>query len=144
MMSISDQRIYHLLQLAAHRMRVYADDQCLAAAGITTAQAAALNVVSGKPGITQRGVALALKQRESAMTAMVKRLCEAELLDRLESEDDSRAWALFLTDKGGAALEKIREPLDRINEHLGVAVGEADVALLAEILRSMAAIPAAS
>jgi MarR family transcriptional regulator, organic hydroperoxide resistance regulator len=143
MMSVSDQRIYHLLQLAAHNMRVYADEQCLAAASITTAQAAALHIISGKPGITQRGVAMALKQRESAMTAMVKRLCEAKMLERRESNHDSRAWALFLTDKGSAALEKIKEPLNHINARLSAAIGSSDVNQLAEILRSMAAIPAA-
>lgn len=142
-MSVSDERIYHLLQLAAHRMRVYADEQCLAAASITTAQAAALRVVSGKPGITQRGVAAALKQRESAMTAMVKRLCEAELLERRESESDSRAWALFLTEKGEIALAAIGRPLDLINERLTKAIGMTEVSQIAEILRSLAAMPLA-
>ena len=143
MMSISDERIYHLLQLAAHRMRVYADERCLAAAGITTAQAAALHIISGKPGITQRGVALALKQRESAMTAMIRRLCEAKLLERQDSENDSRAWALFLTQKGDAALADIRGPLDQINERLSAAIGKRDVGEFAEILKFLAATPEA-
>lgn len=138
-MSIADERIYHLLQLAAHRMRVYADEQCLAAAGITTAQAAALRIISGKPGITQRGVALALKQRESAMTAMVKRLCDAQLLERQERENDSRAWALFLTEKGEGALANIRAPLDQINARLSIAIGSRDAGQFAEILRLLAA-----
>lgn len=138
-MSISDEQIYHLLQLAAHRMRVYADEKCLAAAGITTAQAAALHIISGKPGITQRGVAAALKQRESAMTAMVKRLCDARLLERQESENDSRAWALFLTDHGEAALADIKGPLDQINKRLGAAIGNKDVGEFAEMLRLLAA-----
>lgn len=140
-MSISDERIYHLLQLAAHRMRIYADEQCVAAAGVTTAQAAALHVIAGEPGITQRGVALALKQRESAMTAMVRRLCEAGLLERQESESDSRAWALFLTDQGKAALADMRGPLDQINQRLGAAIGDSDARLFATILRSLAAGP---
>lgn len=138
-MSISDKRIYHLLQLAAQRMRVYADERCLAAAGITTAQAAALHIILGKPGVTQRGVALALKQRESAMTAMVKRLCDARLLERQESENDSRAWALFLTEKGEAALADIQGPLNQINERLCAAIGSRDASQFAEILRLLAA-----
>lgn len=138
-MSISEHRIYHLLQLAAHSVRVEADDRCLAAASITTAQAAALNVISAQPGITQRGVAMALKHRESAMTAMVKRLCEAKLLERRESGVDSRAWALFLTDKGSTALEKIREPFEQVNLRMNVAIGGADVQQFAKILRSLAA-----
>jgi DNA-binding MarR family transcriptional regulator len=138
-MSISDERIYHLLQLAAHRMRVFADERCLATAGITTAQAAMLHIVAGKPGITQRGVASALKQRESAMTAMVKRLCEAGLLERQESENDSRAWALFLTKKGESALTDIGGPLDQINERLGAAIGNRDVGEFAEILKFLSA-----
>ncbi len=142
-MNTSDKRVYHLLQLAAHRMRVYADERCLAAAGITTSQAAALHIVSGKPGITQRGVALALKQRESAMTAMVKRLCDAHLLKRQESENDNRAWALFLTEKGEIALADIRGPLDQINERLSAAIGSRDSNQFAEILSLLAAPPGA-
>jgi MarR family transcriptional regulator, organic hydroperoxide resistance regulator len=142
-MSVSDERIYHLLQLAAHKMRVYADEQCLAAAGVTTAQAALLHIVSRKPGVMQRGVAVALKQRESAMTAMVKRLCEADMLERRKSESDSRAWALFLTEKGKAALEEIGRPLELINERLTTAIGSNEVSPFADVLRSLAAMPLA-
>jgi MarR family transcriptional regulator, organic hydroperoxide resistance regulator len=84
-----------------------------------------------------------LKQRESAMTAMVKRLCEADMLERRESERDSRAWALFLTEKGKAALAEIGRPLDLINERLTTAIGSNEVSQLADTLKSLAAMPLA-
>jgi hypothetical protein len=43
--------------------------------------------------------------------------------ERQERENDSRAWALFLTEKGEAALVDIQGPLDQINERLSTAVG---------------------
>lgn len=69
-----DQRLYFLLQRAAHRLRTTADRRCLAAAGVTTAQLGALFAVRDEPGITQQRLARALGLRESAVTALVGRL----------------------------------------------------------------------
>ena len=58
-MSASKSRLYHRLQLAAHRVQKSADRALLAAAEITTAQAAVLTLVA-RGAITQREVATQL------------------------------------------------------------------------------------
>ena len=68
-MSASKSRLYHRLQLAAHRLQKSADRAVLAAAEITTAQAAVLMLVAGGAN-SQREVATQLGLNESAVTAM--------------------------------------------------------------------------
>ena len=137
-MTAQDQRLYHLLQLAAHRVKVHADRDAQAIAGITAAQAAVLFVIARTPNTTQRMVANQLKQQESAVTAMVGRLIEAALVTRTQSADDGRAWALNLTRAGEDALAKFRQPLDDLNGAITRALGgDARVGAFAVALRAI-------
>ena len=137
-MTAPDQRVLHLLQLAAHRVRTGVDRDGIAIAGVTMAQAGALFVIHAKPGATQREIAQALRQRESAVTSMIGRLLEARLVERKSSKADDRAWSLFLTPKGSKALLELRKVLHRINARLTDALGEDGVQQLANSLRIIA------
>ncbi|MES2895979.1 MAG: MarR family winged helix-turn-helix transcriptional regulator [Pseudomonadota bacterium] len=138
MTAASDHRVFHLLQLAAHRVKTHADRNSLAKAGVTAAQAAVLHVLSRTPGATQKVVADQLKQQESAITAMAARLAEAGLLVRTPSAVDRRAWALNLTPAGEAALSGFRAPLDELNATLTeVLGGEAQVEAFAVSLKAI-------
>lgn len=143
-MSAAPNRIYHLLQLAAHRLRVQADREALAAASITAAQAAVLFVIEGAPAVTQRGIARTLQLRESAVTAMIGRLLDAELIARRPSEADGRAVELDLTPAGRAALGAVRPALERMNAALAEALGADRSAALAAGLEAIASLPLAS
>ena len=135
----SEQRIFHLLQLAAHKVKTQGDRDAQAIAGITAAQAAVLFVVQTNGGTTQRTVAEQLKQQESAVTAMVARLLEAGLLTREPSAVDRRAWLLRLTPKAKRALRQFGPPLDALNARITKAVGgPGKVAALAKALRAIA------
>jgi len=137
-MAASDQRVLHLLQLAAHRVRTDVDRDGIAVAGVTMAQAGALFAIHAKPGATQREIAQALRQRESAVTGMIARLLEGKLVERKSSAADDRAWSLFLTPKGAKALLELRKVLNRINARLTDALGEEGVQQLADSLRTIA------
>lgn len=134
-------RIYHLLQVAAHRMRVRADREALAAASITAAQAGVLFVIESTPGITQRRLAQALHLGEPAVTAIIGRLLEARLIARRRSETDGRAVALVLTPEGAAALAAARPALARMNAALAEVLGEEQLTTLAASLEAIAALP---
>ena len=137
-MSASDQRVLHLLQLAAHQVRTQVDRRGIAIAGVTMAQAGALFVIHGKPGATQREIAQALRQRESAVTGMIARLLQARLVERRNSAEDERAWSLFLTPKGSKALVELRKVLNETNAKLTEALGEDGLHQLAAALRAVA------
>ncbi|MBA9002959.1 MarR family winged helix-turn-helix transcriptional regulator [Thermomonospora cellulosilytica] len=119
-----DERLYFLLQRAAHQLRLAADRRCLAAAGITTAQLGALFAVHDHPGITQQQLARTLGLRESAVTSLVTRLAAADLVTRRPHPNEHRATALHLTDHGVAALDAARPEIDRFNAELRARLGD--------------------
>jgi DNA-binding MarR family transcriptional regulator len=137
-MSASKSRLYHRLQLAAHRLQKSADRAVLAAAEITTAQAAVLMLVTGG-AVSQREVATQLGLNESAVTAMARRLLGMGLLERVRDEADARAWQLRLSDGGRTALKRIDLPFKRINQTIESVLSPEEIAHFADYLRRMAA-----
>lgn len=119
-----DQRLYYLLQRAAHRLRTTLDRRCLAAAGVTTAQLGALFAVQESSGITQQELAHTLGLRESAITALVGRLTTAGLLSRRAHPRQHRAVVLELTEAGEAALKAAQPEIDRFNAEVRALLGD--------------------
>jgi DNA-binding MarR family transcriptional regulator len=132
-----DQRVFLLLQQTAHRLRIWADRRCVDLAGVTTAQVGALFALHDTPMSTQRELAAALGQRESAVTAMVRRLLEAGLVRRHPSPDDHRAHLLALTPDGEQALKTVRPIVAEFNAMLRRALGADGPATLAAALRTL-------
>jgi|CXWL01.1.fsa_nt_gi DNA-binding MarR family transcriptional regulator len=127
-------RLYHALQMAAHRARKAADSAVLDAAGITTAQAAVLAVIAESGPVAQRAVANLLGLNESAVTAMVARLMDIDLLVRVRDAADARAWRLSLSPSGRQALERAATPFRKINGAIESALSPAEAAQLADFL----------
>jgi len=119
-----DQRLYFLLQRAAHRLRTSADRRILAAAGVTTAQIGALFAVHDEPGITQQELARTLGLRESAVTGLVGRLTTAGLVAKGAHPREHRAVVLELTEAGAEALRAAQPEIDRFNAELRAVLGE--------------------
>jgi len=137
--SASESRIYHRLQLAAHRLQKTADRALLAAAGLTTPQAAVLAIIGGNAAATQSGVARQLGINESAMTAMIARLQDLGFVEKVRRKGDARAWTLRLTEQGRAAALKARKPLAQLNAEIDSALKPDEVAQLADYLERLAA-----
>ena len=132
------ERLYHLLQTAAHRLKTRADRDSQGVAGVTAAQAAVMFVIARERATTQRRVADQLKLNESAVTGMVGRLMEAGFVARTPSPTDGRAWTVTLTPAGEAALDRFRVNLDALNADITAALGgEAEVARFADGLRAI-------
>lgn len=127
-------RLYHRLQLAARRAQRAADRELLAAAGVTTAQAAVLAVLASEGTATQRAVAESLGLHESAITQMVPRLLESGLVGRNRSEVDVRAWELSLTDVGRSAVDALGNAFANVNAVFEDALATTDIADLARDL----------
>lgn len=139
-MSAQKLRLYHRLQLAAHRIQKAADRGLLDAAEITTAQAAVLSVVAAGGGAAmQRDVARQLGLNDSAVTAMTNRLLGMDLLARDRDEADARAWRLSLTKEGRAVLKRIEKPFRHINETVETALTPDEIARLADYLARIGA-----
>lgn len=131
-------RLYHRLQLAAHRAKKAAD-RALAPAGVTTAQAAVLAIVARPDGATQRDVAQLLAVNESAVTTMAARLIEAGFVHRARDAEDARAWRLSLAPAGQQAREEVEARFARVNAALETALTDDEIALLGDCLERIAA-----
>ncbi|MDX2201571.1 MAG: MarR family transcriptional regulator [Hyphomicrobiaceae bacterium] len=133
-MSASKHRIYHRLQLAAHRLQKSADAALLPVAQVTTAQAAVLAVIQSQGPVTQSAIARQLGLNESAMTAMVGRLQRMGLVARAQARDDARAWHVVLTPQGRQAVERLGKAFRAINRRLEQVLDEQELARLADYL----------
>lgn len=133
-MSAQKSRLYHRLQIAAHRVQKAADRAVLDAADVTTAQAAVLAIIAAQAPITQRDIASQLGINESAVTAMTGRLQKMGLLKRLRDSADARAWRLELTAEGRATLKRLEKPFKRVNQTLEEALSVQEIAQLADCL----------
>ncbi len=137
------ERLYHLLQMAAHHLKTRADRDSQDVAGVTAAQAAAMFVIDLERGSTQRRLAEQLRLNESAVTGMIGRLMKAGYAIRAQCPVDGRAWIVSLTEAGRSALESFRRNLDLLNRDITSALGgEAEVVQFAEGLRALLEIPA--
>jgi MarR family transcriptional regulator, organic hydroperoxide resistance regulator len=133
-MTPSQLRIYHRLQLAAHRLQKSADRAVLEASGITTAQAAVLAIIAGEESPTQRSIAQQLGLNESAVTAMVARLVSMNLLQKSRDKVDHRTWNLRLTVQGRTALKQLDPPFQGINRRISSALGTEELLALSAAL----------
>ena len=133
-MSASKHRVYHQLQVASHRLQKAADRACIAAAGITTAQAAVLSIVATEGSASQRSVARKLGLNEFAMTAMTTWLRHLGLLDRLPDAEELRGPEPAKAD-GRAALKRIEQPFRQINQKIEKALDADEIAALADYVK---------
>jgi DNA-binding MarR family transcriptional regulator len=138
-MSAQKARLYHRLQIAARRVQKAADRAVLAAAEITTAQAAVLAVVAASEPVAQRTVADKLGLNESAVTAMVARLMKLDLIERARDESDARAWRLRLSRPGRQALKRVEKPFQEINDAMEAELSSAEIVQLASLLTRVGA-----
>ncbi len=126
-MSAGRLRLYAAIQHSAHLLKKAADRELLAAADVTTAQAAVMAVISAQENTTQKMVASALGLNESAVTAMIRRLLSLGYVLRRDSKEDRRAKHLLLTSAGIDAMKRIESPFGAINQRMENAMGPAGV-----------------
>lgn len=136
-MSARKLRLFHRLQLAAHRIQKSADREIANAIELTTSQAAVLSVLANGEGHTQRDVAKALGQNESAATAMVNRLLKMGYLSRKRNAEDARAWLLQLTAEGRTALKAAQLPFRKINRIIEKELSKEEVVHLVDYLERL-------
>lgn len=136
-MSAKDQRLFFLLQTAAHRLKLAADTTMLDAGSLTTAQTAVMAIICGEGQVSQRQIATRLKQRESAVGAMAERLIKAGYITRTRSETDRRAWVLQPTPAGRKAFAAMGKAFAAVNALLNTAFPGDDMQRMADGLRRL-------
>lgn len=126
-MSASKLRLYHRLQTAARVLQKSADRRVAEGAGLSTSQAAVLAIIDAGGVVTQRDVARTLKLNESAVTAMISRLINLELVVRTRSPDDKRVWVLRLGRNGKKAVTLASRSFAGINARMESCLSSRDL-----------------
>ena len=121
-------RFYSRLQIAAHALKKNSDRRLLEVAGVTTAQMSALVFIDAEETTTQTRLAKELGLNDSAITAMVRRLNDLELVERVRDDSDGRAWFLKLTKFGTEAVKKTTSITDETSAKVDELLGEKTIA----------------
>jgi DNA-binding MarR family transcriptional regulator len=109
---------------------------------LTPAQFAALVVINRNPGLSQTGLGQTLSIDRSTLVAIIDRLESRGLVERADSPNDRRSYALHISNAGRTLLNDL---VDRVRAHETHIAGDLDagekatlVSLLARIRRSVA------
>ncbi len=121
-------RFYSRLQIAAHVLKKSSDRRLLEVAGVTTAQMSALAIIASEETTTQTRLATELGLNDSAITAMVRRLIDLEMVARVRDDTDGRAWLLKLTKTGAEAVKKASAITDQTSAKVDELLGAKTIA----------------
>ena len=138
-MRARESRVFHVLQIAAHRMQKRADEEIGGACALTTSQAAVLSALKERPGSAQKDIAQALGLNSSALTAMLGRLLRLGYAVREKDESDARAWRLSISPTGAEILAAAGPPFDKVNALIEKTLSPEEIAQLADMAARLSA-----
>jgi DNA-binding MarR family transcriptional regulator len=125
-----------LAQVGAHAAARFAAR--LSVLDLVPAHAGILRILAGTEGISQRRLARLLDVLPSRLVSLVDDLESRGLVERRDSVEDRRVYALHLTPLGRTKLDAIGRIAREHNAALCAALGDEERRLLAEMLRRIA------
>lgn len=132
-----DNSLVHLL----HRASQAAED-CLSrgtgSSDVTPRQLAVLTAVARTPSISQTEIVHATGIDRSTLADIVRRLVRQGYLHRNRTREDARAYAVRLTEKGGALVAEMGAHAAKAEASLLERLSPADRGRLIDLLRQLA------
>ena len=104
--------------------------------GVTAAQSGLLFVLGQRDGVPMGEAAAALDLNPPGISGLVDRMTAARLIERRADPEDGRAWRLWLTSAGRAAMAQTKAELARINARLTEGFSDAEIEVVARWLAS--------
>jgi DNA-binding MarR family transcriptional regulator len=104
--------------------------------GVTAAQSGLLLALGQRDGIAMGEAAAALDLNAPGISGLVDRMTTAKLIQRRADPEDGRAWRLWLTRAGRAALAQTKAELAGINARLAEGFSDAEIEVVARWLSS--------
>lgn len=92
-----------------------------------------------KDGLTNAEIAELLDIKPSSVTAQVKQLEEAQMVERHQDENDKRVSRVFLTDKGRAVKEERAEFHDDLSENIFGSLTDEEQDQLLDLMEKLVA-----
>lgn len=125
-----------LAQVGAHAAAAFAAR--LSALGLSPAHAGILRAIAAAEGLSQRRLARLLEILPSRLVALVDELEHRGLIERRDSVDDRRVYALYLTGQGRTTLDEIGRVAREHDGALCAAIDDEERKLLVDLLRRIA------
>ena len=130
-----DHRLVFLLNVAQRRLQRWGAART-EANGVTAAQSGLLFILGQRDGVLMGEAGAALDLGPPGISGLVDRMIAAKLVKRQADPDDGRAWRLWLTPTGRAALARTKIGLVEINARLSEGFTEAEIDVVARWLTS--------
>ena len=123
-----EHRLVFLLNVAQRRLQRWVAARTQDS-GATAAQSGLLFILGQRDGVLMGEAGAALDLGPPGISGLVDRMAAANLIRRRADPDDGRAWRLWLTPTGRAALAQSKAGLAEINARLteGFTATEIDV-----------------
>jgi len=130
-----DRRLVFLLNVAQRRLQRWVAARTEKNA-VTAAQSGLLFILGQRDGALMGEAGAALDLGPPGISGLVDRMTAAGLIKRRADPQDGRAWRLWLTPAGRAALAQAKAGLSEINARLIEGLTDAEIDVVARWLTS--------
>ncbi|MCK1641566.1 winged helix-turn-helix transcriptional regulator [Bradyrhizobium sp. 157] len=131
-----EHRLVFLLNVAQRRLQRW-----MAArkqnTGVTATQSGLLFILGKRDGALMGEAGAALDLGPPGISGLVDRMTAANLIERRADPDDGRAWRLWLTAAGRAAMAQSKAGLAEVNARLTEGFTDAEIDVVARWLTTM-------
>ena len=131
-----EHRLVFLLNVAQRRLQRWMAARTQAS-GVTAAQYGLLFILGQQDGVLIGEAGAALDLGPPGISGLVDRMTAANLIERRADPDDGRAWRLWLTPAGRAAMAQSKAGLVEVNARLTEGFTEAEIDVVARWLTTM-------
>lgn len=128
-------RLIYLLSVAQRRLQRWMAAQ--PESEVTPAQAGLLFILGKQDGVLIGEAGAALDLGPAGISGLVDRTAAVKLIERRADRADGRAWRIWLTPKGRAALAQAKEAAAEINAALTEGFTAAEIDIVARWLMSI-------
>lgn len=125
-----------LVQLGMHGAREFGER--LKPLGLEQRQAGMLVRLAANEGRSQQAIAALIGVNATRMVFLVDELEKLGLVERRRNPDDRRSHALYLTEQGRAALDRVRAVSAEHEQRMSAGLTAAERSQLIDLLRQMA------
>jgi DNA-binding MarR family transcriptional regulator len=131
-----EHRLVFLLNVAQRRLQRWMAARTQAG-GVTAPQSGLLFILGKRDGVLMGEAGAALDLGPPGISGLVDRMTAASLIKRRADPDDGRAWRLWLTPAGRAAMAQSKAGLVEVNARLTEGFTEAEIDVVARWLTTM-------
>jgi len=132
----SEHRLVFLLNVAHRRLQRWMAARTQNS-GVTAAQSGLLFILGRRDGVLMGEAGAALDLGPPGISGLVDRMTATNLIQRRADPDDGRAWRLWLTPAGRAAMAQAKAGLVEVNARLTEGFTEAEIDVVARWLTTM-------